>query len=272
MEEITFVTQKIILRVLFPVGVTLLLCIIGLACWRRRIWSFFLVCSGIVTLFALSFPLIGYRLIDTIESQVPTYAQPGDLVRKGVRHVVVLSAGFREGDLTPADRLGSSVLRLIEGVRLWKAIPDARLVVTGGKTPGICYESSIADGLAQMAMHMGVPRGAIVLEDKSWTTEDQARLVKPIVGKAPFALVSSAWHLPRSLLLFRLEGLQPVAAPCDFLAKRVYVDYETLLPQAYGLLLSQIAAKEYLALWWYLLKARVSGKSPESDSWLDSRF
>jgi uncharacterized SAM-binding protein YcdF (DUF218 family) len=263
-QEIVFITQKIVLRLLFPVGITLLLCIVGLACWRQRTWSFFLVCAGVVVLLALSFPLTGYRLVETIESKVPSYARPEDLVREGVRYVVVLSAGFREGDLTPADRLGSSVLRLIEGVRLWKAIPDARLVVTGGKTPGICYDMSIADGLAQMAMRMGVPQRAIIREDKSWTTEDQARLVKPIVGKAPFALVSSACHLPRSLVLFKLEGLRPIAAPCDFLAKKVYLDYETLVPQAYGLLLSQIAVKEYLALWWYLLKARFSGKLPAS--------
>ena len=258
MEKIIFIVQKIVLRLLFPVGLTLLLCIAGLVLWRRRTWSFILLLSGVVILLGLSVPLTGYRLIDTLESQVGAYAQPGDLMRRGVRYVVVLSAELRDGDLTPADRLGGSLVRLMEGVRLYKAIPDARLVLTGARTPGVSRETSIAQAMAEMAQQLGVPRGAIILEDKSWTTQDQARFVKPIVGRAPFALVSSAYHLPRALLLFRMEGLLPIAAPCDFRAKRVYLDYETLMPQAYGLQLSQITAKEYLARWWVLLRASLS--------------
>lgn len=259
MAETVFVLQKIIFRLLFPVGVTLTLCSMGLLLWSRRIWSLTLIATGVAVLLIFSFPLTGFKLIGSIESQVPAYAQAHNLVRQGVRYVVVLSGSLNEGDLSAADRLGPSVLRLIEGVRLWKSIPDARLVVTGGPTPGVSREMSIARALADMAMEMRVPRGAIVLEEKSWTTADQARFVKSIVGRAPFVLVTSAYHLPRSLLLFRMQGLDPIPAPCDFLAKRVYIDYETLMPQAYGLLLSQIAVKEYLATWWFLLKAHLSG-------------
>lgn len=257
MQEILFVVQKIILRLLFPVCVSLLFGIVGLL-FRRRSWSFLLVALGVIWLLVFSFPLTGLELIRSIEVKAGPYADPRQLAKDRVKYVVVLSGGFRDGNLSASDRLGASVLRLIEGVRLWRGLPEAKLVLTGGKTPGLSPEMSIAQALRSVAVEMGVPPKAIILEDMSWTTQDQARLTKPIVGKEPFALVTSAYHLPRSLLLFRLAGLRPIPAPCDFLAKKYYYDYETLIPQAEGLMLSQIATKEYLATWWYQIKASLS--------------
>jgi uncharacterized SAM-binding protein YcdF (DUF218 family) len=257
-QEGIFVIQKVVLRLLFPVGVSLLFGIMGLLMWRRRRWSFFLMAAGVVWLLVFSFPVTGLELIGSIEAKAGPYANPQQLLKKGVKFIVVLSGGFRDGNISVPDRLGCSVLRLMEGVRLWRSVPGARLVVTGGMTPGLSPDMSLAQALKDMAVGLGVPREAILMEDKSWTTRDQSMFIKPIVGKEPFALVTSAYHLPRSLLLFRLAGLDPIPAPCDFLAKKYYYDYETLVPQADGLLLSQIATKEYLATWWARLRAWIS--------------
>jgi len=258
-DEILFVTQKVVLSLLFPVSITLLLAVAGLFLWRRRVWSFLLVFGALLCLLAFSLPIVGLNLIRPIESRAGSYADPRNLSARGVQFIVVLSGEFREGDLTSADRLGCSVLRLLEGVRLWRELPHAKLVVTGGRTPGLSRQMSIAEALRDAAVEMGVPKGAIVLEDKSWTTQDQARLSAAIVGKQPFALVTSAFHLPRSLLLFQLAGLNPIPAPCDFLAKELFLDYSTLIPHAYGLLLSEIAVKEHVLTWWFRLKARITG-------------
>ena len=91
----------------------------------------------------------------------------------------------------------------------------------------------------------------MILESKSWTTEDQAVLLRPVVGKEPFALVTSAYHMPRSLLIFRSYGLNPRPAPCNFLAKVIDLHYDTLMPSVTGMGLSQMATKEYLATWWF---------------------
>ena len=108
---------------------------------------------------------------------------------------------------------------------------------------------SIAEALADVANAQGVPREAIVLEDDSWTTEDQARLVAAIVGKEPFALVTSAYHMPRSLMLFRFAGLDPIPAPADYFSRKITLDYSTLVPQAGGLSMTEIAIREYAAKW-----------------------
>jgi uncharacterized SAM-binding protein YcdF (DUF218 family) len=197
----------------------------------------------------MSFPVTGLLLVRSLESRAGPYADPPSLTAAGVRYIVVLSGHFREGDLLSADRLGCSVLRLAEGVRLWRRVPGCKLVLTGGAIPGLSRKIPIAQALAQTAVEMGVPPTDLILERESWTTADQAKFVVPIVGKTPFALVTSAFHMPRSIMLFRLEGLNPIAAPADFLAKKITLGYDTLIPQANGLLLTQIAMKEHLGLW-----------------------
>lgn len=249
MEQLFFVTQKIILRLIFPVCLSLLLGIAGIILWQRRRVACLLVSLGLAWLFVMSFPVTGLLVVRSLESRAGPYANPASLTAAGVRYIVVLSGEFREGDLHSADRLGCSVLRLVEGVRLWRRVPGSKLVVTGGVIPGLSRKIPIAQALAETAVEMGVPPRDLILERESWTTADQAKFIVPIVKKTPFALVTSAFHMPRSMMLCRLEGLNPIAAPADFLAKKITFGYDTLIPQADGLRLTQIGMKEYLGLW-----------------------
>lgn len=258
MDQLLFVLKKVVLLMLFPVPVTLFLTLAALVFWRRRTLAFLLVLGALMWLGLTAFPLTGLRLIATLEDQAGPYADPAALSTKGVRYVVVLSGDFREGDLTAVDRIACSVTRLIEGIRLWKAIPNSKLVLTGGRIPGFSEDMSIAKAQAEACLQFGVPRDALILEDGSWTTEDQAKLVSPIVGKEPFALVTSAFHMPRSLMVFRYQGVNPVPAPCDFVTRKIRLDYSTLIPRAgCGLDRTEIAQKEYLAMLWLALKYKL---------------
>lgn len=262
MEELVFSIKKIVLRLMFPVSVTLILLAAGILLRKRASLSLVLVLCGLLVLATFSFPIVALSLIGSLESRAGDYAKPARMRAENTAYIVVLSGEFREGDLTAADSVGTSVIRLIEGVRLWKEVPDSKLVVTGGIIPGLS-RSSIARSLAEVAHQVGVPQNAIILEEESWTTEDQARMTADIVKDARFALVTSAYHMPRSLLLFRAAGLDPVPAPCDFTAKKYYLHYDTLIPQAQFLLLSQIAIKEYIGLAFYGLRERYFRPEPE---------
>ena len=137
MDQIIFEIQKIILRLLFPVSIALSLGLGGLILRRRRELSLWLSFACVVWLLVASFPITGLLLVRSIELKAGHYADPADLSRKGVKYVVVLSGSFRQGPLTSGDRLGCSILRLIEGIRLWRKIPDCKLVLTGGIIPGL---------------------------------------------------------------------------------------------------------------------------------------
>jgi uncharacterized SAM-binding protein YcdF (DUF218 family) len=253
-NELIFVLQKICLKLCFPVSVSTLLGAAGLIMWRRRALSRVCLTLAVLSLLISSFPLTGLLLLRSLESKTGPYADPRTLADAGVRYVVVLSSGFRQGNLSAADRLGLSVLRLLEGVRLWKNIPGSKLVLTGGLIPGLSTEQPIALALADMAKELGVPPDAMALETESWTTEDQAGLVSGIVGRQAFVLVTSAYHLPRSMLIFERAGLRPVPGPCDLRARKIFLSYETLIPSADGLFLTHIATQEYAATCYVAMK------------------
>lgn len=255
MAEIIFVIQKIVLRLMFPVGLCLILGFFGLLFRRRRFFSTCLIILSFILLLLLSTPYVSLHMLKIIEDKAGSYANPQELVKRGVKYIVVLSGDYRMGRLTSGDHLGCSVIRLIEGARLFKAVPESKLVLTGGAIPGLSGDEVIAEQMKLVALDLGVPETAIIHEDKSWTTEDQARACKKIVGDHRFALVTSAYHLPRSMMMFRHAGLDPIPAPCDFLTKEIRADYSSLTPQAGGLMVSQIVFKETIAHQYYALKA-----------------
>ena len=115
----------------------MVLWIAGLYCWIRRPRSRtgpVLVILGGLWLLTMSCPLTGFVLLHSLEVQAGPYADPKELQRHNVRYVVVLGGDLRPGKLTPADRVAcSSLVRLMEGVRLWKELPESKLVLSGGR-------------------------------------------------------------------------------------------------------------------------------------------
>jgi len=199
-------------------------------------------------------PITGYLLLHPLEVEAGNYADSKELVQKGVKHVVVLGASVVTGDASPADRWQGGLFRVMEGIRLWKAVPSAMLVLSGGSYPG---GQSSAEAMAVLPEQCGVPRKSLMLETRAKDTAEEARLFTEIVGNKPFALVTSAVHMPRSLALFRSLGADPIACPCDFQAKRLPAWYTWFLPYAEGLQRSHAALHEYYGKLWLVIRKTV---------------
>ncbi len=69
---------------------------------------------------------------------------------------------------------------------------------------------------ASVLLTLGLPADRLVLESQSRNTADSAARVVPLLGGRPFALVTSAGHLPRSMATFAKAGLRPVPVPADY--------------------------------------------------------
>lgn len=260
MAAVWFVVKKIIARALFPLGQVLVLWLAGAIIWlrhpRSRLGPVLLLLAGLLLLF-YAMPVTGGFLLHRLEAQNWHYAQPAQLKEQGVAYIVVLSGSLRGGELSKYDRLGySSTLRLMEGVRLWRGLPAGKLVLSGGS---FLYKITAARAMADLALELGVPRESIVIEQGSWDTDDQAKALAKLLGAKPFALVTSASHLPRALAIFRSYGLKPLPAPADFMTKGRKLSFYSFLPQAGGLMASEVAFYEYLGLTWRWLKGLVGG-------------
>jgi uncharacterized SAM-binding protein YcdF (DUF218 family) len=133
--------------------------------------------------------------------------------------IVVLAGGvLQPGTLRPTADLSSySRNRTTCGVDLYQQGWAPKLVFTGGS--GNPFRDTLKDApeMKRWAERLGVPREAILSEDLSRTTYENATETKHLLGSASILLVTSASHLPRATALFRKQGFHVTPVPCDFL-------------------------------------------------------
>jgi uncharacterized SAM-binding protein YcdF (DUF218 family) len=201
-----------------------------------------------LVLFVVSTPWLPNTMIARLESQFSRIKQ----VDAHIHWVVVLGGGSVANLSIPASEVlsGPALRRTLEGVRLYHELPEAKLILSGGSRDELKYAEAYR--AAALADWLHVPEIDRVLEAGSINTADEARLIKPLVGEAPFYLVTSALHMSRSMRLFEQQGLHPIAAPCNYLliaseTKALWMNY---LPSALNILRFNVAWHEYLGRCW----------------------
>jgi len=88
------------------------------------------------------------------------------------------------------------------------------LIFVGGA--GIPGRKAEAPLMAKAAEALGVPREAMAWEASSRNTYENALAVKEILGGEPFVLVTSAFHMPRAVGVFRKAGFPVTPWPVDY--------------------------------------------------------
>lgn len=249
-----FLIKKIIAPFLFPIPLVLIILAIGLfRLWRNhrqvapkgRMWLTF----GFILLVLLSTRPLPTYLLGRLEGQYQTFPNhPGDGTQ--IQAVVVLGGGVSDDpSLEPIQRLSEATLvRLTEGIRIAREYPDARLIVSGGSAFGSVSEASM---MAASARALGFDSTRMVLEERSLDTDDQAQAMASMTKGETFALVTSAYHMPRAMRLFGERKLEPIPAPTNRLVKHS----TTLHPGAYfpssiNLEHARILFRESLGLVW----------------------
>ncbi|MCG7311282.1 YdcF family protein [Brachybacterium sp. ACRRE] len=135
--------------------------------------------------------------------------------RTSARYVMVHGSGLIRGRVPKllANRVDA-------GIAHWRRVrethPDALLVLSGGQGPD--EPRSEASAMAEYAREQGVPQEAIVLEDRSRTTEENLRNTRELVGTVlpadgPGLTVTSSYHVLRTAALARRVGLDAQVAP-----------------------------------------------------------
>lgn len=239
-----FILKKIFSRFFFPLSLIIELMVIGLL-WPKKGKRFFI--TGVVILYLFSFPPLAQLMLWPLERSYPAITE--STLQKKIKWVVVLGGGSRlNPSLTAADQLDdSSLRRLLEGIRLCRHLPKARLILSGGNNQG---KRPVASIMREVALNFGLPPSRLILEESSWDTSDEARLLKKQLGQDPFYLVTSSGHMPRSMAMFKKVGTQPIAAPTDFQAVWEPLTATDFFPRASALMNTERAFYEYLGLSW----------------------
>lgn len=257
--------KKFIAFWLMPLSV----CVTGLAVglWllrspqRARLGRAILI-GSLVLLMLCSNKFVSKWLIRPLETRYPAVpeftvgsALPPPLV--SCRFVVVLGGGHGESPGTPATSLlsSSALARITEGVRLLRLLPEARLIVSGPRSNP--RRQTHAAVLARAAESLGIPPERIIQVDDAHDTEDEANATRRIAGDQPVALVTSSWHMPRSVALFRAAGLTALPCPTDYQSHaQDSFSFDDLLWESAALHRTTTAVRERLGYLWIWLRGK----------------
>ncbi len=229
-----------------------------LCCTRKQAAGKVVVFIGVAILVLLGNPAFSNILLRPLERQYPRLVLPSDpqtseQVRKA-RYIVVLGASEVSD---PQIRLSNqaredSLIRLVEGIRLYKQLGGRKLILSGG--PGRdAYP--VAEYMAVAGQGLGVRRQDMILETKAERIEEQAQLVAMITGKEPFILVTSASHMAMAMSAFEKAGTNPIAAPAGY-RSTTHRDLgpADLCPTSDGLGKAERAFNEYVEIAWGTVK------------------
>lgn len=199
-----------LLLILLCIGVVLLS--LGWQRWGRRIVA--LVAVVWLTLAVLP---VGAWMFLPLENRFSTLKNlpekvDGIIALGGVVNQFVTKARGRVA-------IGGAVERLTEFADLAKRYPNAKAVYTTGSGSLTRQDIKEADVVAPLLAKLGLGQTRVIFENQSRNTFENAilskKLVKPRAGET-WVLITSAFHMPRSVGVFRKVGWDVIPYPVDF--------------------------------------------------------
>ena len=115
--------------------------------------------------------------------------------------------------------LDASAQRMTAPVALLREYPHLLMLFSGGQSDVIARETSVADAAREFYASMGVPPDRVLYERAARNTYENAVLSAKLPGvdtAQRWLLVTSAWHMPRSMALFQREGWNVTPYPVDY--------------------------------------------------------
>ncbi|WP_244177413.1 YdcF family protein [Marinobacter vinifirmus] len=240
-----FAVSKLTIALMSPLGASLfggLLALLLALVGRKRL-AFWFGVLALIWLWFWSLPLASNWVRGYLEDQFPPMAVHEVPQAEAI---VVLGGGVSpagHGDLYP--NLESGADRVWHAARLFHASKAPLVLLTGGSDPEHSATSE-AEAMQRFMVDLGVPEQAILLEQQSRNTTQNAEHSAEILaeqGINRILLITSAYHMPRAKGLFQAQGLEviPVATDQEVLSRPLWRD---LLPETSALDSSSRAIKE----------------------------
>ncbi len=215
-----YLLSKIVGAVLTPGFVLLVVLLVGSGLlWMRRSWrSGRLLLSG-AALFLLVLAVLptDELLLAPLENRFPAnpplpHHVDGIIILGGAINQTISSA---RGQINLTD----AAERLLEGARLARLYPEARVVFTGGASDPFNQTLREAPYAVRELEDLGVAADRLVVEDASRNTFENAvftqRLMQPKKGQV-WVLVTSASHMARAVGVFRSVNWPVIPWPVNY--------------------------------------------------------
>ena len=247
-----------------PVSLVSLLLVVGLLLlWlKRRRLAATAFGFGALILILCSFTSFAYLLLAPLENRFVRPAEPAH-----IDGIVVLGGGM-DTEVNTARHsweLNRSGDRFVETLRLALRHPEAKILIAGGGSALLVGQVSEAEAGARFFRDFGIAPERLVLEDQSRNTEENAVNARAIGQPKPgetWLLVTSAFHMPRSVGLFRRAEFPVIPWPTDYLGTGDEGISPKLDQVSENLAISNIALREWIGLFGYYLTGRIDEVVP----------
>jgi uncharacterized SAM-binding protein YcdF (DUF218 family) len=177
-----------------------------------------LVIASILLLAICGFSPLGSLMLYPLEARFPPWDDT-----KGAPDGIVVLGGSIEPDLSAARGtavFSGSVDRIIAAAALAHRYPQARIVFSGGSANLVSDNTAKeADAAQAVFERLGIARDRLLMERASRNTVENAEFSKALVSPKPgerWLLVTSAYHMPRSIGIFRKVGFAIEPYPVDW--------------------------------------------------------
>jgi uncharacterized SAM-binding protein YcdF (DUF218 family) len=251
-----FIIKKLISAFLLPIPILIFLLVLGLffVLINSNKKAKFFIFSSFIWLLLISNQSVSNALIKPLENSHPALLKTPD-----VQYILVLGSGhYTNEDLSITSQVSSTAInRLAEGIKHYKNLKarnldtsrntskEIKLIVSGYSSTDINTHAFMQE---KLAVSMGVDKNDIIRLDSPKDTLQEAKEVKKIVEDKPFVLVTSASHMKRSMLLFKKQKLNSIAAPTN------HKGHESSSYNSYfnasNIKKTELAIHEYLGIAW----------------------
>ena len=248
-----FVLSKLMSAVtqpLFWLSLWWLLALVLLSRFRRFATS--LLWGGLVVLGLLGFNAVPDALLRPLENRFKVPRMTSSDQYAGV--IVLGGATDKQGIYKAHGQvpLGDAAERMTVPIALMRKFPNFELIFSGGEGRLVPTGTTEAELAGVFYTEQGVDMNRVTLESQSRTTRENAKRVAALLGercKQPWLLVTSAWHMPRSMAEFQAVGCNVTAYPVDFRTgeETSWTEYS----MAGSLMAWQTALHEYLGMFVY---------------------
>ena len=260
-----FVLSKTLGYLLLPTNFLIAIGFVGAILMMTRFASLGrkLVIAAVLLLVICGLSPLGKALLYPLEQRFPSW----DAARGAPDGIIVLGASI-EADLSVAH--GTPVVRgspdrIIAAAALARRYPNARVVFSGGSANLVSNDAREADFAGAIFESLGVDKSRLIMERESRNTQENAEfskaLVKPKEGER-WVLVTSAFHMPRSVGLFRRAGFDVVPWPTDYMGNGTESASIKLDEPAENLTVTTLALREWAGLLVYYLTGKIDQMVP----------
>ena len=246
-----FVLSKTLGVALLPTNLLIGLALLGVLLLLTR-FAFAgrkLIVFAILLLAICGFSPLGGLLLYPLENRFPAWdasGQPPD--------GIVVLGGPIDADISLAHQrpvIRAAADRIIAAAVLARKYPNARIIFSGGSANLISNDAREADYAAIVLESLGIAKSRLTTERGSRNTFENAEFSKELAAPKPgerWLLVTSAYHMPRAIGLFRKVGFAVEPYPVDWKIGS-WTDLSSFTNLATeGLVRTDVALREWIGL------------------------